>query len=567
MNTWLRSSTAFAAGILLYSAIGWCESIVDTRHNLSKFGPGPVKSDVEEEVCIFCHTPHRAREDTPYLWNRADTEAEFIPYTSSTLHATVGQPTGASKMCLSCHDGTIALGAVLSRPQEISFPAGLQFLPADRPAYLGTDLSDDHPVSFVYDVELAERNGELVPPSYLPENVKRDKDGMLQCTSCHDPHDDSNGRFLVMSNSHSALCISCHDRTDWPSSSHATSTAGWNNQGNDPWPHTDYATVAENACANCHRSHDASGHQRLLNQPIEGASCLDCHNGNVAAKDIAAELDKLYGHPIQDYSGVHDAAENFGGTVNIHVECVDCHNSHRTDNSTAIAPFVPGALRGVKGVDADGNPVDSAEYLYEVCLKCHAGSNIFLPATYAPIVRQDPQLDLRLDFDTTNASYHPVLGAGSNSAGSVPSLLPPYTNTSVIYCTDCHNNDSGLGPRGPHGSDNRYLLELNYTTSDNTEESSFEYAMCYKCHDRNKILNDASGFPHGLHLGATVNAPCSACHDPHGSLFNTHLINFDTNIVTPSNSGRLEFTDNGLFTGSCDLMCHGQNHSGAWRYP
>lgn len=574
---------AFAACTLLFAANGWSEGensrIAGTKHNLSESGPGPIKSDdPDNEICIFCHAPHRGREDVLWMWNRADSRSEYITYESSTLHAgeingdrrRVGQPTGASKLCLSCHDGTIALGAVLSREQELSFPVGIEFLTDGRlaagPGHLGTDLSDDHPVSFVYDEALATSHGELVSPELLPPNVRLDRNGMLQCTSCHDPHDNTYGKFLVMGNAHSALCASCHAPAGWDSSSHRNSTATWNQQSDDPWPNTEFNTVAENACANCHRSHKAGGNERLLNYANETSNCVICHNGNVAQKNIVYEQGKLYGHFVQNYTGKHDPAEDFSGIVAPHVACVSCHNPHRTDNSTATAPYVPGAMRGVKGIDAGGNPVNSAEYLYEVCLKCHSGSNIFLSATYTPIARQDPQPDLRLAFDTLNTSYHPVIGPGRNGAGLVPSLLPPYTNTSVIYCTDCHNNDNISGPRGPHGSDNRYLLELNYTTSDNTAESTFEYAMCYKCHDRNKVLNDASRFPHRLHLGATVNAPCSACHDPHGSRNNSHLINFDTGIVKPNSSGMLGFNDLGLFTGSCNLMCHGFDHSDAWRY-
>jgi hypothetical protein len=68
-------------------------------------------------------------------------------------------------------------------------------------------------------------------------------------------------------------------------------------------------------------------------------------------------------------------------------------------------------------------------------------------------------------------------------------------------------------------------------------------------------------------------APCSACHDPHGisamqgtTLNNSHLINFDLAIVSPSNTGRLEYEDTGLFRGQCFLTCHGSLHNPT-RYP
>lgn len=554
-------------GIAGYSgAIG----IEGTTHNLSISGPGPIKSISEEQICIFCHTPHNARRDVPYLWNRADSTVNYTTYDSSTLYATVGQPSGASKMCLSCHDGTIALGAVLSQPQEIPFAGGIRYIP-DGPTKLGTDISDDHPVSFLYDDALAAVNGELIAPSALQYPIKLDNNGLLQCTSCHDPHDDTYGNYLLMENRYSLLCVSCHDLTDWNVSAHAISQATWNGSGTDPWPNSAYMMVDENACENCHQPHTAGGHVRLLNYAIEEDNCLVCHNGNVAATDIEAQLVKQYRHGVQDYTGLHDAAEDYQGFISPHVECVDCHNPHRANDSTASAPDVPGALQGVTGVNASGVPVDESAYAYEICYKCHADNNVL---SFTSVDRQNQQFNTRLEFDTINPSYHPVQGAGQNL--NVPSLLSPYTVNSVIYCTDCHNSDDnpavgGIGPKGPHGSNHKYLLESNYTTADNTVESSFEYALCYKCHDRSSILGDASGFPHDQHVGMDAggqgNAPCSACHDPHGIsatqgnvMNNTHLINFDVLIVQPNTSGLMEFEDLGTFQGSCSLTCHGEEH-------
>jgi len=103
------------------------ESVILTKHNLSMTGPGTIKSLFEKRVCIFCHTPHRARGDISALWNRDDSLVTYIPYESSTMYAAVGQPTGASKLCLSCHDGTIALGALVSETQEVPFAGGIRF--------------------------------------------------------------------------------------------------------------------------------------------------------------------------------------------------------------------------------------------------------------------------------------------------------------------------------------------------------------------------------------------------------------------------------------------------------
>ncbi len=543
-------------------------SILQTKHNLSLTGPGPIKSTIEDEICIFCHTPHNARRDIPYLWNRYDSTANYIPYQSSTLHAAVGQPTGASKMCLSCHDGTVALGALVSEFLEVPFAGGIRFIP-EGPSKLGTDLSDDHPVSFVYDINLAITNGELLEPSSLPPEVKLDSNGQMQCTACHDPHDDTNGKFLVKPNNYSGLCTTCHQKDGWSFSSHSTSDAVWNGAGSDPWPHTPYDTVSENGCENCHKPHTAGGHAQILNYLPEEDNCLICHNGNTASKNISSELTKFYKHAVQDYTGIHNPAENFqSGNVPEHVECTDCHNPHQTNaNPSPGAPQVSGALTGVVGINASGQQILAAANQYEICFKCHADNNVI---NIEPISRQIQQLNTRLEFALANPSYHPVETQGVNS--DVPSLLPPYTASSIIFCSDCHNNDDVTGPKGPHGSNNKFLLERNYTTLDNTQESSDAYAVCYKCHDRSSILGDQSFKEHNKHI-VEKNTPCSACHDAHGisstqgnPTNNAHLINFDITIVQPvfvQQEGQevLRFEDLGIFSGRCFLTCHGAEHN------
>ncbi len=79
----------------------------------------------------------------------------------------MGQPTGASRMCLSCHDGTIALGAIASSPTEIPLRGDIRFIPEYSPSNLGTDLSDDHPISFVYDETLWLNDRKLREPSAI----------------------------------------------------------------------------------------------------------------------------------------------------------------------------------------------------------------------------------------------------------------------------------------------------------------------------------------------------------------------------------------------------------------
>jgi predicted CXXCH cytochrome family protein len=531
-------------------------SIVTSLHNLSVSGPGAIKATGQTEICIFCHIPHNARADIPYLWNRQDPAGPYTPYYSTTLKATVGQPTGTSRLCLSCHDGTIAPGAVLSQSTPMPFTATL----AGRSSNLGTNLADDHPVSFDYAGAAALPNSQLAGTAFLPSTIRLDAAGQMQCTACHNPHNDQYGKFLVMSNLGAGLCISCHSKTNWNSSSHAVSGKLWNGSLPDPWPHSEYTTVADNGCSSCHRPHTASGPQRLLQYSVEETNCLVCHNGNVAAKDITVDLDKPYRHPVSSYSGVHDPAENYAGVVSKHVECVDCHNPHQANSTTYAAPLVPGRLMGVPAVTEVNTYLPSATYEYEICFKCHGALlNNVLSTTATP--RVYTITDNRIKFATSNPSYHPVMGPLNKISDNM--LLAPWAKGSMVYCTDCHGSDSS-GIRGSHGSIYPHILVARYETSE-VSPSSYngdDYALCFKCHNPNTLYGFNTKFPqHKRHLeGHAVKDRCNYCHDPHGSPHNPGMINFNTLVVSPNGSRPIQYIPPVTNRNSCVLVCHGVPH-------
>ena len=256
------------------------DHVVDTVHNLSAGGPGRVRAESEGQVCVFCHAPHNTSGAVP-LWNREVQAGSYTIYESTTLDAAPGQPTGASKLCLSCHDGTIALGRVLSRADRIRM-AGGDFIPAGL-TNLGTDLSDDHPISFHYTGGLAASDRQLNSPAALPDEVKLDASSQLQCTACHDAHHNRYRMFLTMTDEFGSLCMACHDMDGWRSSSHSTAGQTVAAAATDEWP---FATVAQNACRSCHRSHTAGGRERLLIFAAEEENCLSCHDGGVARFNI-----------------------------------------------------------------------------------------------------------------------------------------------------------------------------------------------------------------------------------------------------------------------------------------
>ena len=538
------------------------QSILNTKHNLSISGPGTIKATSETEVCIFCHTPHNSRSMSGGpLWNKNDPGASYTLYTSSTLNAAVGQPDGTSIMCLSCHDGTIALGSVVSSPTLISF-GGITTLPTGL-TNLGTNLSDDHPVSFLYDASLVALNGQLKQPANITQPVSLDKNSKVQCTSCHEAHDNTFGNFLVTTTQGSQLCYSCHDKTYWASSTHSTSNKTWNGSGVNPWFHSSYTTVSDNACENCHAPHTAGGAVRLLNYPHEEDNCLNCHNGNVSAKNIQTQLTKTYKHNVYGYTGIHDEKEPaLMGTK--HVECVDCHNPHASNAQTATAPNVNGFMNGVVGLDLNGNAVNPAIYEYQICFKCHSDNPAVLPYTN----RYRGVGNMRQNFQPTNVSYHPVAAAGTNPL--VTSLTGPWTVSSRMYCGDCHGSDGSGAPGGPHGSNNLAILKFAYDTARfpmlgtgwSTTDLNMHWPLCFQCHNVSTVSTIHTSISGGHFLKYTG---CNTCHDPHGydgalgtnggnagSAFE-RLLNFDTTVIKPNLvNGKMIDVQNR----KCYFVCH-----------
>jgi len=542
-----------------------------TPHNLTATGPGQFHGSPTANLCAFCHVPHNANA-TRALWNHELPPETYTLYQSTTLEAQLQQPTGSSRLCLSCHDGTIALGALAQHPE----PTLGKLTGA---TVLGTDLSDDHPISFVYDQALVALRPGLADPSTLPQPVKLDERGEVQCSSCHDPHSDRYPKFLVMDTSYSALCVACHRIPLWQESVHAMVPA--TARSAQPLPGLGFQTMAQNGCSSCHQSHKATHAVRLLRGATEAATCLACHGGQVAQKDLRNEFLKPSAHRIDAYAGLHDPAENPLSMAR-HVECVDCHNPHQSRADSIVAQL-PGPLTGVSGLDLTGGYRPQANFEYEVCLKCHGVGEPPSPVAF----RVDDVTNVRLTINPINSSYHPIAAVGRNPM--IRGLLPGLTAASLIACTSCHDNNALLAtgssaavsvrpglvtagaspgaPRGPHGSIYEPILAREYRLDGTPSTESFKlYSLCYFCHDRTILLDDSlGGFPHHLHV-VTEGAACIVCHDAHGSRLNAHLINFMTSdrsggsVVTNSASGQIVYQSFGVESGSCTLACHGDDH-------
>lgn len=232
------------------SAHNFADNIKNNNAAVSETGAGGWNSK-RAEICRVCHTPHdhaNSFASQGPLWNRSSSSVNYTPYDSASLDATdVGQPNGNSKLCLSCHDGSLALDTF----DKYSAPgtAGLDLTGAgysngfqvpnfgkdNTAAGDNTDLTGTHPISFVYNTALATLDGSLHDPETATfiqgaanNEVKKflGAGGTLECSTCHDVHD-SPGNVIVgthllrapmkgdTGNSNgkaSALCLSCHNK-------------------------------------------------------------------------------------------------------------------------------------------------------------------------------------------------------------------------------------------------------------------------------------------------------------------------------------------------------------------
>ena len=478
------------------------------------------------KTCLMCHVDHDIfRPDlNPGIGQRgsnlrSDSQNTVVAGDATVLSNTDFSALGSGGLCLSCHGGTDCLACHAFKGGEV--PA-----PGEKAAF------------YHYWIDKNQFNASTMVHSYnVPSTFRSDGSTFnANCVKCH--NDDQ-----VKSYQNSADKFGMHASTYRD----LLAPLGLGTP-TDP--------LEEAFCYNCH-----SG----TTNPNAGAS-LDYYGVRAMAPGgptlIEAEFSKNSTHPVGSFNALHEVGE-FPATMPRHVECMDCHNPHEATADRPPSPALSGALFGVEGLDIDNaiiNPVTSS---YQVCLKCHGDQNGGNPV----VSRQFVNTNTRTEFHPTSASFHPVAAAGKNP--DVPSLILPLNESSLITCEDCHASEAG-GARGPHGSQYSPILKMQYDTADNTNESSAAYALCYSCHSRTSLLSDQSFVEHDKHIRGEA-TPCSVCHDPHGITSapngdGSNLINFDDSVCTPDpNTGRFEFVDDGLFSGTCYVTCHGAEHDG-WNY-
>ncbi len=517
---------------------------IDTAHSgprsVKLLGPTGTNSFADGDstydgVCEVCHTNtnyHRNNASGNHSHNAALDCRQCHPHDAGFM-ATGGD-------CMSCHNQTQGTGDVRRQVVENNGDGLGDFVKAYHHV---DDGSGNEAVTSGDCAVCHDQSNHQNHPD--PQVLLNDPDGGASIQ--YDGNQDSLTPF----------CLGCHDADHAGGNSQPFSTTGspvdidqhWSN----PARHSVMALGGK--CYTCHQNGHGSDNAHFA-VAQEESLCLGCHSGVVGSVNVGADFNKTYKHPITSSSGVHALGED-PLTMARHVECEDCHNAHAANTTlTAAAPLTPGGMLGVQGVDGGGAVVGEATNGYEVCYQCHAGTNPGNPA----LARIDNETDCSVEFDPSYGSFHPIEVAGKNS--DVPSLINGWTTSSVMRCEDCHAGNSGV--KGPHGSTEPWILKKNYETADNTPESAAAYALCYECHRRGRdgsnqgILDDVTFKEHDKHIRGE-DTPCSVCHDGHGGT-DSHLINFRPGIVTANSQGDLNWIDDGNRSGTCNLMCHGEDH-------
>lgn len=247
-------------------AAGTAPGIVGSKHDLSFVAGNTnnIRGTTDTETCKYCHSPHHVPSQS-LLFNKTLSVATYAWAGSNLGKTTRGTalPTSlvnhSSALCMGCHDGTVAIGAVFNAgggvPGVIAvsgigvtggfMTSGSGLLttgavqgtlsPAGNAVGGSGDLGGNHPFGIPYagatyfgvtstepatgaqGAYWAIAAGATTPSAaYIGTGaaaIKLASGTGIECATCHDVHNAlGTDKLTVISNNQSALCRSCHVR-------------------------------------------------------------------------------------------------------------------------------------------------------------------------------------------------------------------------------------------------------------------------------------------------------------------------------------------------------------------
>lgn len=563
-------------------APGRISDVLNTKHNFSpSYAPDLPSSatrtvtGTSSEACVYCHTPHGdpKREDPvlspgrgdaafpaqAFLWNHKDSAVpSYTMYNSSSMDATVAAGTQvgpASKMCLSCHDGTVAVGSV-----EIAMIVGTGVLlnPNIGSATItdtttgknsniggvgGSDLSNDHPISFQYSDAVAAADGELVSPSnsggdigvrvgrgvlnYNTENSLTDpkapvavgtrkavplekqhtfdgttvatidvtQGGTVECTTCHDPHirsvdNSENIKFLRLHRFQKGV-VGQDVGSNFEISTDINCLACHRKAG---WSQSVHATseVAYSSTGTATSDREFPDNVRVWE-----ASCLNCHDAHTVSGGRYLLRESISG-------GDSSALKTYSGAENSAIEetCYQCH-------------------------DGTSNVIQTAQGNIKTLMNFTGHDSVDLPSETHAIQKTG------VTVDDAGSLTHKVVASGN----SVETQTQLQTNRHA-ECSDCHN---------PH----RMVKKQSYTGISSVNKGTHEHALI----DSAMHTNTAPGVLRGV----SGIEPVSYAAETWGTVAGDYVV-----LQGDPSDSTLEETAPGAYTGAMHvtkeyqvcLKCH-----------
>ena len=207
--------TVIASAVLLFAAGLASATVVGTKHDMTSGTQSKNYDNVDNtggQVCVYCHTPHNATSKVyGPIWNRNLSGETYTMYGTTTANtSTAASPGTQSLACLSCHDGTVAIDSISNIPNpNNSWTSNSQVITGF--ALVGTDLSDDHPVSIQYidSLDSLDPKDDALTAGITLYGAGQDQ---VECASCHAVHDDTLKPFLRVTADNSDICTACHNR-------------------------------------------------------------------------------------------------------------------------------------------------------------------------------------------------------------------------------------------------------------------------------------------------------------------------------------------------------------------
>lgn len=389
------------------------------------------REDEKKNVCNYCHVPHKAKGAR--LWPTAPPSLKGW--------GKVGP------LCYSCHDGV----AIVSPEVDAS-------LTAFNPRSHGLDKG-------------MFPEGDDMTSSELPYATGGSENNNIECSTCHNPHDNVNRPFLRVPIS--VLCEKCHQHRE-------NSGYGINNvEGTHPV------------------------HKQPVDE-VEGASPIDVQ------PDFKIEFPQTYPSENGKYTeGVHwtlggHLSEGHDGTM----ECITCHTVHGRERVGPVAEKLL-AIDPVK---------ENADLFCEGCHRGMRGDSLGSPPFPNP------------GGTTAPRTYHPADDDLSNGSGRIVDIITPsgwvFGKGGEILCTTCHKTHGALKNSpilNPPVDQDTFCEECHSTQFSHHPSGSMggggSNISSGKPHASTRQVVIPPSFPSGITYGSPASSSlyCSNCHRAHNA--------------------------------------------------